>query len=306
MKSILVFGSIVQDLISYCDDFPRPGESVRGNSFSMGNGGKGANQAVQIAKLGGTVKMVASVGNDTFGHLNKEILQKENVDVSDIFTTAQSTGTASIYVDNKGENCIIVTLGANLLMNKEKAKQMEKVISESSIVMIQNEIDQEGNLEVLKIAKKHNVRTFYNPAPGLPNLLDDYLKLSDIVVTNENEAEFLIGHSLNTDADFIEAAKTLLNKVNEVVIITRGSKSTIIATKKDNQIETQLLAIEEVKAVDTTGAGDSFCGALVYAIMNKNYSIIDGVKFGSKIAALSVQKKGTQSSYPCTLDLNDD
>uniref|UniRef100_A0A0K0EE24 Ribokinase n=1 Tax=Strongyloides stercoralis TaxID=6248 RepID=A0A0K0EE24_STRER len=297
---ILIFGSIVQDLISYTKNFPNPGESVRGTSFKMGSGGKGANQAVAAAKLGSNVKMIGAVGDDIFGEENINNIAKSGVNVEGIIKIKnESTGTATIYVNEEGENTIVVTLSANYMLNQQKAVESEEEVKKSNVVMIQNEIDENGNLTIFKIAKKHNVKTVFNPAPGLPNLNNEILKYTDILIANENETEFLLNKNVTTDDDFMEAAKSLINLVNEAVILTRGKNTTVVAIKNNNSnIETFTIPIISVKAIDTTGAGDCFCGSFVHAYITKKLSIKESIIFASKVASLSVQRQGTQSSYP--------
>uniref|UniRef100_A0A0N4ZBJ5 Ribokinase n=1 Tax=Parastrongyloides trichosuri TaxID=131310 RepID=A0A0N4ZBJ5_PARTI len=298
-KQILIFGSIVNDLISYTDSFPKPGESVRGNEFKMGSGGKGANQAVAAAKLGSNVKIIGCVGNDIFGDYNVSNISKYNVNVDGIKKcNDKSTGTASIYVDKNGENCIVVTLGANYEVNQDTAINSINDIKNSSIIMIQNEICQEGNLKALKIAKENNVKTLYNPAPGLPNLDKEFLEYTDILVANENETEFLLNKKVISDNDFIDASKKLLKHVKEAVILTRGKHSTIVSIKNNDSIETFTIPVSPVTAIDTTGAGDCFCGSFAHGLITRNLSIKDSIIFASKVASISVQKYGTQSSYP--------
>ncbi|VDL76974.1 unnamed protein product [Nippostrongylus brasiliensis] len=156
-RKIVIFGSVVQDLISYTDVFPRPGESVRGNSFLMGSGGKGANQAVAAARLGADVQLIARVGNDTFGRSNIEDLRQSGVDVSQMEQSDTShTGTATITVNAQGENCIVVTLGANMELDEESAERHEETISNAAMVMTQAEVSRKGNRRVFEIAKKCN------------------------------------------------------------------------------------------------------------------------------------------------------
>uniref|UniRef100_A0A0K0FA33 Ribokinase n=1 Tax=Strongyloides venezuelensis TaxID=75913 RepID=A0A0K0FA33_STRVS len=304
--TIIVFGSIVQDLISYAKKFPKGGESVRGSSFIMGSGGKGANQAVAAAKLGSVVKMIGAVGDDIFGEENIKNISKSGVDVQGIEKIKnQSTGTATIFVNEEGENCIVVTLSANYMVNEERADQSEEYVKNSGIVMIQNEIDENGNSKILKIAKKYNVKTLYNPAPGLPNINRDLLRYTDILVANENETEMLVGKSVTTDDDFMNAVKELIEHVNEAVILTRGKYSTIVGIKNDNyNIEIFTVPTISVKAIDTTGAGDCFCGSFAHAYITKGLSIKDSIIFASKVASISVQRQGTQSSYPLKNEIN--
>lgn len=305
-NQILVFGSIVQDLVSYVDNFPSPGESVRGKFFKTFCGGKGANQAVMAAKLGSNVVMVGKVGTDVFADYNIKSLNSFNVNTQNIRKTGTaSTGTATINVSSDGENCIIVCLGANDELSVEDARRVEKEISNSKIVMCQSEADQQGNLEVFKIAKKYGVLTFFNPAPGRRDLDNRIVQLSDIICTNENEAEFVTGLKLSEHKDFENAARKMLENGPKIAIITLGPKGVIVAQKlKSGKINLDCVKTQEVKAVDTTGAGDCFCGSLAHFLAEDSANsldetgIVEMVVKASKIATISVQREGSQISYP--------
>uniref|UniRef100_A0AC34FA01 Ribokinase n=1 Tax=Panagrolaimus sp. ES5 TaxID=591445 RepID=A0AC34FA01_9BILA len=311
-KPLVIVGSIVQDCVSYTERFPNPGESVRGNDFKMGSGGKGANQGVQAAKLGASVTMIGRVGNDMFGDANINGLKKAGVNVEYIEKSDTApTSVACITVDNKGttlilnlfkclvlfvgENSIVVTLGANLELNVERVKELEDVIAGATMVLCQFEINEETNYAAFEIARKHNVTTFYNAAPGKPGMDKEILKFTDILCTNENETEFLIGRQLSSIEDFKEASRELLKYGPKTIVVTLGAKG-VLVTEKDSQ---EVIEVPRVKAVDTTGAGDSFCGSLTFLITKyPNKTIAELSRIASKIASMSVQKHGTQSSYP--------
>jgi ribokinase len=289
-------------LVSYVDRFPNPGESVRGNLFKTGTGGKGANQAVMAARLGGSVKMVGRVGNDIFGDTNIQSIKSHGVDTTHIkISHTASSGTASITVSSDGENAIVVTLGANLELGSQEARNVKDVIASAGLVLCQSEIDQMGNLEAFRIAKEHGVCTLFNAAPGLPDLEMELLKLSDVVVTNENEAEFVTGLSLSSIEEFEEAAKKILELGPRISIITLGPKGALVAqrNKSNGQVQVDKVDVPKVKAVDTTGAGDCFCGALAYFFAtNLEGDVLEMVRKSVQIAAISVQRQGTQTSYP--------
>ncbi|VDK43424.1 unnamed protein product [Anisakis simplex] len=326
---IVVFGSIVQDLVSYTEKFPRPGESVRGKLFESAPGGKGANQATQAARLGGRVLMIGKVGNDTFGPLNIEALKKSGIQ-TDYIGISETSGTATamvtvsdqdeffchandflfnicasidVFLFVSSENTIVVTLGANLEIEPSRADQVEAVIAGAKIFLCQYEIKVDTLRRGLEVAKKNNVRTFFNFAPGEANFDKSILRYVDILCTNENETEFLSGMSAKTVDDAKEASKSLLSYGPSAVIATLGKKGSIIATEH----EVKHIEANVVKAVDTTGAGDSFCGALAYFLVYKpELSLDEQVRRASCIAAVSVQHRGTQSSYPWAKDLPSD
>ncbi|KIH63302.1 putative ribokinase [Ancylostoma duodenale] len=239
-------------LSSYTDEFPRPGESVRGHTFTMGSGGKGANQAVAAARLGAKVQLIARVGNDLFGKSNIDDLTNSGVDTSQVEKSDSShTATATIFVNTHGENCIVVTLGANLELDDTSANKHEAALE---------------------------VKTFFNPAPGEPNMDTSIVALTDIICTNENEAEFVTGIAQHSLDDAKKAASQMLTMGPEHVIITLGGKGCILASKSQ---PIEHIPVNKVTAVDTTG----------------KLSMKEAVVRSAAIAALSVQRKGTQSSY---------
>ncbi|CAA91318.2 Ribokinase [Caenorhabditis elegans] len=294
-QKIVVFGSIVQDLVSYTDSFPRPGESVRGHNFKLGSGGKGANQAVAAARLGINVSMIGMVGEDMFGDSNIKDLSSNGVDTSCVGRTKKThTATATITVNKEGENNIVVTLGANLEMSPEIADANSSKIAGSKMVICQGEIDEKGNRRAFEIARSHGVTTFLNPAPGDPNMDKTILELVDIICTNENEAEFITGIAQNNVKDAEKAARAMLKMGPQHAIITLGGKGVLLASKGVDDVEHT--AVIKVDAVDTTGAGDCFCGSLA-AHLVAGHPISASIRSAANLAALSVTRHGTQSSY---------
>jgi len=302
-KPIVIVGSIVQDCVSYTERFPNPGESVRGNDFKLGSGGKGANQGVQAAKLGASVTMIGRVGNDMFGAANINGLKEAGVNVEYIEKSDTApTSVACITVDHKGENSIVVTLGANLELSTERVKELEDVIAGAAMVLCQFEIDEKTNYAAFELARKHNVTTFYNAAPGKPGMDKEILKVTDILCTNENETEFLTGKKLSSVEDFKEASRELLQHGPKTVVVTLGAKGVLVT----DQESLELIEVPRVKAVDTTGAGDSFCGSLAFLIAKyPDKTVAELSRNASKIASMSVQKHGTQSSYPAIVEVRD-
>lgn len=306
-KDIIMFGSIVQDLVSYVERYPKPGESVRGKKFQLHNGGKGANQAYILAVLGAKVDFIGAVGDDIFGEANIQGLKKVGVNTEGIIKIKDvATGTGSIAVDEHGENCIIVTLGANMHLTPNKAKEFEHLISKAYMIMAQNEVPQESNIEAFKLAKKHGVVTFFNPAPGLKDLDRSILPLTDIICVNENETEFITGLTLTTLDDFKKAAVKIVEDIGpKLTIVTLGPQGALVAQKKDSgEIVVDKVDAPKVKAVDTTGAGDCFCGSLAYFLTNRpDLSPVEAAKKAVEIAAISVTRAGPQASYPTLEEL---
>jgi len=301
---IVVVGSCVQDLISYTPRFPNPGESVRGRDFHAGSGGKGANQAVAAAKLGAKVAMVGRVGNDIFGPANINNMRQVGVNVDHVtISDTAKTATATITVSHRGETLIVVVLGANLEVSPADADHAESLIKHAKVLCCQLEIPEEANLRAMQIAKKHNVTTIFNPAPGLPHLDKWLLQHVDIVCPNENEAEMLTGIRLTSIDDAKKAATLLLTYGPSIAIITMGKDGAVVASKSEK--EPVHVEAPVVKPVDTTGAGDCFVGSLAFLLVHKPHlHIVEQVRRAVAIAAVSVQKNGTQTSYPLASDIH--
>jgi ribokinase len=297
---IVVVGSCVEDLVSYVPRFPGPGQAVMGHKFGFGFGGKGANQAVMAARLGARTAFVGKVGNDMFGEPTIENFRANGIDAEAVEVTDKAkTATANILVDDSGQNSIVVVLGANLLLSADDVRKWESKIAEAKVVVCQLEIKDEVTLETLKLAKKHGVTTIFNPAPGPPEGLadDDFFKCADIICPNENEAEFLSGKKLRSDADFDGALKVFLDRGVKTAIITLGGKGCVFATADDPK--PIRVPAPKVKAVDTTGAGDSFVGSLAFFTAHyPSMPMQERIRRAGLIASISVQGHGTQSSYP--------
>ncbi|KAI6192854.1 Ribokinase [Aphelenchoides fujianensis] len=187
-------------IVVYVERFPRPGESVRGKSFHLNAGGKGANQAVAAAKLGGEVKMIGMVGDDLFADSSLENLKKAGVNVERVGRAhGKPTGCAMITVDENGENVIIVTRGANEGLTVEKAREMEDEIAAARLLMCQSEVPEEANLEAFRLARKHGVKTFFNPAPGNRDMDRSILEFTDIICMNETETDLIVQMHVQVD-----------------------------------------------------------------------------------------------------------
>uniref|UniRef100_F1LA31 Ribokinase n=1 Tax=Ascaris suum TaxID=6253 RepID=F1LA31_ASCSU len=305
MSDIVVFGSIVQDLISYATRFPRPGESIRGVSFEVGCGGRGANQAAQIARLGGKVIMIGMVGNDIFGPLNIENLRKSGVNTDYIEKSNEAgTATATVTVTEEGENSVVVILGANLEIKPSRAEQLEHVIANSKMLLCQYEIPYDTLKCAFEIARKNNVTVFFNFSPSTPEFDISILKLVDVLCTNRSETENLSGRNVRCVEEAVMAVKTIIKLGPKAVITTLGAKGAVVATEDGLVVH---VPVPPVKAVDTTGAGDSFCGSLAYLMVSKpNLPLEEQVHRAQLVASISVQRKGAQASYPWAHDLPDD
>jgi len=292
MKKIIVVGSANTDMVVKSGKLPLPGESVLGGTFFMNAGGKGANQAVAAARLGGNVTLVAKLGNDIFGKQTLEGLQKENINIDHVFVdeTAPS-GAALIMVDEQGENCIVVAPGANANLLPADIEKV-KIIGDAKIILMQLEIPVATIGAVLKISKQNHQRVIINPAPAqkLDNELLDGLFL---ITPNETEVFSLIGITVKDEATASLAATLLLNKGVQNVAITMGNRGAYFQNKNTSL----MTPAPVVKAMDTTAAGDTFSGALAVAI-TENMDWENAIRFAVEAASISVTRTGAQSSLP--------
>jgi len=297
MGKILVIGSANTDMVIKSAKLPLAGETILGGTFFMNAGGKGANQAVAASRLGGTVTLVAKVGNDIFGKQTIEGLQKENINTDFIFTDDTTpSGTALIMVNKEGENCIAVAPGANANLLPGDIEEV-KVIDKADIIVMQLEIPMGTIASVIKKAKANHKRIIINPAPA--QILDDELLNGLFLITpNESEMSLLTGISVADERSASWAAEVLLNKGVQNVIITLGKKGAYFQNKELKL----LIKAPVVQALDTTAAGDTFSGALAVALTeNLDQLNIDwerATKFAVTAASISVTRLGAQASVP--------
>ena len=297
---ICVVGASNIDLISYAPRLPKLGETLPGTKFQMGFGGKGANQAVMAAKLGAEVLMVTKVGEDTFGRDTLENYRTLGFDTSHVlFTTESFTGVAPIWVDEpSGNNAIIVATGANDLLSPADVTAAKEQIAKTQMVVCQWECPLETTLAALKIGREAGILTIFNPAPARAELPPEAYQLSDIFCPNESETELLTGLTVETVEQAKEAANVLRSRGAKTVILTLGERGSLLVTAN----ESTLIPTTPVTAVDTTGAGDAFVGSLSY-FLGCGYSLPEAMARANRVAAISVQFPGTQSSYPNRADL---
>ena len=295
---ILVVGSSNMDMVIRTDHFPSPGETIIGGDFSMIPGGKGANQAVAAARLGGEVCFISQVGNDVFGNQNLANYNKEGIDVSWIKQNPDKpTGVAMITVDKSGENTFIVAPGANHALNLEDIDAASKSFQSADIVLVQLEIAMEIVIEVCQKSFGLGKRVILNPAPA-KKLEDSIIHLLYLITPNETEAEFLTGIKVIGEASAYQAASILRTKGIKRVIITLGAGGAYLFIDEFQGI----IPTEKVKVKDTTAAGDTFNGALAVALGNGK-TIKEAVNFALKAATLSIQKFGAQTSIPYLKEL---
>jgi ribokinase len=292
MSNILVVGSLNMDLIVTTPRVPVIGETILGSGFSTAPGGKGANQAVAAARLGGSVSMVGCVGNDIFGNNLLDNLEVNGVSTNGVKVIENCPTGVAVIVLKGGDNFIIVDPGSNYKLTPEMIDGMEEKIKECSIMMIQLEIPIETVERAISIAKKHGVTVLLNPAPAV-KLSDEFISKVDIFTPNESECELITGISVKSVDDAKLAIEYLKDKGVQKVIITMGSKGVVY--NSGNEIVHK--PAYNIEALDATAAGDSFSAAIAVAFTNGK-NIDEAIDFANTVGALTVMKKGAQPSLP--------
>ena len=293
MKNIVVVGSLNMDLVIEVDRVPKVGETIKGESMNYLIGGKGCNQAVAASRLGNKVKMIGCIGDDSFGNEILNHLKKDGVNVDSIKKVDNiSTGIATIF-KMKYDNSIIVIPAANNYCSKELIDENIDVIKNADILITQLEIPIETVEYVLKIAKENGVKTILNPAPAR-EISNDILKNVDFITPNETEFEVILGRELKSINELEEAMIYWQNE-NKLtkLVVTRGKDGSSYV--EDNKVKT--INTIEVEVIDTTGAGDTFNGALAHGITNE-LLMDDAITFAGIAASLSVTKFGAQTGMP--------
>lgn len=297
-------GACVVDLISYADRFPVPGETLIGNDFVMGHGGKGANSCVMAVRMGLACGMIAKVGSDKIGKDYLQYLRDIKVNTEHVKSadTKANNATANIIVAKKGQNCIVYVHGAAALLLPQDVKDAEIMIKNAKVLVALFECSRQTLMEALRIARKHEVTTFVNAAPYDAAMTDEIYKLTDILCVNETEASRITGLKVTNKAEYQAAANALLAKGCKTVIITLGDQGACFATNANHQLT--FVAAEKVDVEDTTGAGDAFNGAFAYHyVRHPDVALIDCIKKACDIASITVQSPGTQLSYPDRADI---
>ena len=290
---IVVIGSTNTDMVIKTSHLPLPGETILGGEFLMNPGGKGANQAVAASRLGGDVAFISKTGNDIFGEQSVENLSREGVNTENIVVDQENpSGVALITVDSRAENCIVVAPGSNMTLKPDDIDKAIKQIEMADIVLLQLEIPIETVEYAAQIAFRNEKRVILNPAPA-QKLSDSILKTIYILTPNETEAEILTGVKVTNTDTAKKAAQILLKKNVEIVIITMGANGAFVHTNSLSE----LIPAPEVKAVDTTAAGDTFNGALAVAV-SEGFNIREAVQFANKAASIAVTRLGAQTSTP--------
>lgn len=298
-RKIIVIGSSNTDMVIKADRLPVPGETVIGGTFFMNPGGKGANQAVAAARLGGKVTFIAKTGNDVFGKQSIELFNSEGINTDKILSDSKNpSGVALITVDRNGENCIVVASGANASLSPSDIEAAKDEIENGEIVLMQLEIPIETVEYATDMASKKGIKVILNPAPARA-LSDKLLKHLFIITPNKSEAEILSGIKVFDWESAKKAAEVIRAKGANIVVITLGDLGALVC---ENGLFHEVKAVK-VEAIDTTAAGDTFCGALCVGI-SEGKTIVDSVKMAAKASALTVTKMGAQSSIPYRSELS--
>jgi ribokinase len=293
-KSVTVMGSYVADLAFRIDRLPTWGETRMGQSFQLGPGGKGSNQAVAAARAGAKVSFISKLGADPFGEIARTLYREEGIDTQYVFSSPNPTGAAAILIDAaKGENAIIVVPGACFELTPAEVDQATALIAASSIFVAQLELPLLTVEHGLKLAHTHGVPTILNPAPAatLPNSIYPYC---DYLTPNETEATTLTGISVTDLASAEKAAASLLSRGVRNVILTLGAQGALI---KNSTFTRHVPAVVAGLVVETTGAGDAFNGGLATALA-EGMDLIDATRFACTVAGISVTRPGTAPSMP--------
>ena len=291
--TIVVAGSSNTDMVIKTKHIPAPGETVLGGTFFMNAGGKGANQAVAAARLGGNVIFICKIGDDVFGRQAVQLFNSERINTNFVFTDPEyPSGVALITVDEHAENCIVVAPGANAALHASDLQEAVAVVEQADILLVQLEIPIKTVEYIVDIAAFKKVKVVLNPAPAC-TLSDELLRNISIITPNESEAEMLTGVKV-TDLNTAEqAARNLQDKGVEIVIVTLGAAGALLLHEN---IVSHIQG-HKVEAVDTTAAGDIFNGALVVALA-EGRPVQEAVNFACKAAAISVTRLGAQASAP--------
>jgi ribokinase len=299
MRRIVVLGSTNTDMVVKAARIPAPGETILGGRFLMNPGGKGANQAVAAARLGGDVVFVAKVGDDLFGREARALFAREGIGTDYVLTDAdEPSGVALIMVDAKGENCISVASGANGTLSPGDILVARETIETSGMLLMQLETPIETVLCAAQWAAAKGVPVVLNPAPACA-LPDALLRCLSLITPNESEAELLTGVKVTDDASAEAAAKIVCGKGVKRVVITLGKRGAFVY---ENGAAERVPIFDAGPAVDTTAAGDTFNGALAVAL-TEGKSLADAARFAARASGIAVTRMGAQSSAPYRSEL---
>lgn len=290
---IVVVGAALIDLVSYVPRLPRLGETLHGSDFRTGFGGKGANQAAMAAKLGAHVALVTRVGDDDFGRQMLENLRTVGIDAEHVGVDADApSGVAPIAVDPNGDNSIIIVTGATERLTPGHVELARPAIAAADVLLCQLEIPHSSTLAALRIAREESTSAILNPAPAAPDLPAEVYALADVLCPNRSEAELLLGRPIAPSGE-LDAADELRARGARTVVVTLGERGCAIS---DGTVR-RIVPATPARVVDTTGAGDAFVGTLAVALA-RGAPLAEAAERANRVAAISVGRPGTQSSFP--------
>jgi len=296
-KKILVLGSFVADVAFRAARLPVWGETLMGSGFALGPGGKGSNQAVAAAGAGAgaAVQMLSRLGDDAFGRLARETWAADGIDASLVENSETPTGSAAILIDEvKGENAIVVVPGACFTLRPKDVEAAVSAIRGAEVLLTQLELPLDTVECGLRLAREAGVQTILNPAPAQA-LNDEMLGLADFLIPNESEAALLTGLSVESVAQVEAAARVLMGRGAKCVIVTLGAQGALVCVEGE---DAQLVeAFNAGSVLETTGAGDAFCGGFA-AALSEGRTVLEAARFGCATAGISVTRAGTAPSMP--------
>jgi ribokinase len=294
---VCIVGSSNIDLTFRTSRMPKPDETLAGESFQLGFGGKGANQAVMAARLGAQATIITKVGRDAFGERTIHNYREHGVNTAYVLSNEHhTTGVAGIMVDDEARNCIIVVPGANQTLSAEDVRKATAALQAADVLVCQLEVPVDAVLEAFRLARAAGVKTILNPAPAR-SLPDELFRLTDYCIPNEPEIEHLTGRAVTSPQEAAAAARMLLKRGPHTVIVTLGEWGALLLEGQ----RAVHIPVPQVKAVDTTGAGDAFIGSLA-VYLAEGLPLEQGVRRANTVAALSTTRPGTQSSFPTRVE----
>ena len=299
MGIVSVVGSFVYDLVAKAPRRPKTGETLIGESFGMFLGGKGANQAIASSRSGASVHMIGRLGNDLFGNQFLEKFSNEGISTDFVvIDDVNGTGVGMPLIDATGDNSIVLIPQANMALSVDDVNNAFEPIASSDVLILQLEVPIDASQRAAEIAKENNTMVLLNPAPAR-EIPDSFLRLVDVLIPNEIETEILSGMKTTTNDQAIEAARALTSKGISTVILTLGHRGALLLT---DEIEKRVPGFA-IEAVDTTAAGDAFCGALATSLAQGS-TIEDAIWVANAAGALAVTKIGAEPSLPKKEDLD--
>ncbi|NIE73075.1 ribokinase [Pantoea sp. Ap-967] len=296
---VVVVGSLNMDLVARAERLPRPGETLAGESFFTVPGGKGANQAVAVARLGASVAMVGNVGDDAYGQQLRQALSVEGIDCQAVgVCPGVSSGVALITVDAASQNCIVIIPGGNGLLTPAAVQRFDALLQAAELIICQLEVPTETVAWTLARGRALGKRVILNPAPATGPLPAEWFAYIDYLTPNESEAEALTGEPVNDMASAQRAGERLLQLGAGKVIVTLGAQGALLVSRDG----CQHFPAPQVQPLDTTAAGDTFIGGFAAALV-QGQEEGEAIAFGQRAAALSVTRAGAQPSIPYLAEL---